>query len=113
MTLREFFLKKQFLCILCAIGFFASALTAIAESRPDQDTELDIAAHSSSSICNRPADAEYFWWDIEPPIDVELVFVDGTKSTVGSDKEFSKRIVSVKFINNSSAVAHVTLHARF
>ena len=90
-----------------------TATSGYAESKPDQELEFDVAPNSDSQVYNRPSDAEYFWWDIEPPIKVELVFVDGSKRTVGSEEEFSKKIVSVRFINDRKMPSHVTLHSRF
>lgn len=113
MKCPDLILTKIFNRALGAIVFFGIAVNAIADSKPDQETEFDVAAHSSSVVYNRPGDAEYFWWDIEPPIDAELVFEDGTRSTVGSDKEFYKKIITVKFINPRDSSVHVKLHARF
>lgn len=113
MKFRDLFFSNKFNRALGAVVFFGIAVNAIAESKPDQETEFDVAAHSSSAVYKRPGDAEYFWWDIEPPIDAELVFEDGTRSTVGSDKEFYKKIITVKFINPRESSVHVKLHARF
>ena len=96
--------------VLLCMGVSASAL---ADDRPDQDTDINVAPHASSQLYERPKDAEYFWWDIEPSIDVELTFDDGTKTMVDSDKELSKKIVSVTFVNKGSAPAIGKLHARF
>lgn len=93
---------------LCLVG-----AVAMAESKPDQNQEFELAPGKSSELYRRPDGAEYFWWDIEPPIDVELTFEDGTSSRVGSEKEFSKKIVSVKFINSQSVVVRIKLFARF
>ncbi len=67
----------------------------------DREWQFSLPPNSSSEVFQRPKNAEYFWWDTDEAVQVELVFEDGTKVTVGSAKEYSKKIISVKFLNPS------------
>ena len=89
--------------------------TADQETTDQQDKEwsFEVPAKGESKVYERPEKAEYFWWDTDDSVQVELVFDDGSKLNTGSSKEFSKRIVSVKFINPGSKPFPVKLWAQF
>lgn len=86
-----------------------------AEMQPQEDKEwvFEVAAHGASDTYHRPENAEYFWWDTDPAVQVELTFADGKTERANSEKEFSKKIIEVKFINPKSDPVTVKLWARF
>lgn len=99
--------------ILLFLALMLRPADGVAEPRSDQEWVFDLPAKTSSQIYQRPADAEYFWWDTDAAVQVELEFAKGGRKTVGSEEVFREKIISVKFINPGDKVYQVKLWARF
>ena len=112
---------KQLTPLRCVLAILLTAVCTLSQgcknstaaAQDDKEWVFDIPAKESSRTYERPKGAEYFWWDTDEKVQVELVFEDGTKITTGSAKEFSKKVVSVKFINPENELFQVKLWARF
>lgn len=94
------------------LSFLPSAVNAAGKQK-DKEWIFELKPESSSEVYKRPAGAEFFWWDTAPEVQVELLFEDGTRLTIGSEEEFSKRIVEVKFINPTAKTQKVMMWAMF
>ena len=81
------------------VMFVVVSTPSIAQLRPDEEKVFELAPGASSESYRRPEGADYFWWDADPKIEVELTFEDGAKKRTSSEESFSKKIVAVTFIN--------------
>ena len=104
--------------VMCGDVLFVLSPVSVAQCeenvvQDDQEWAFEVPAHGESKAYERPAKAEYFWWDTDDSVQVELTFEDGTKLNTGSSEEFRKKIVSVKFINPGEKAFPVKLWARF
>ena len=105
-------LLRSFLGIFL-LGLILSSAASAAGEPKDKEWVFELKPESTSQVYKRPADAEYFGWDTAPEVQVELLLADGTRLKAGSEEEFSKRIIEVKFINPTAKIQKVPLWAQF
>ena len=105
-------LNFRLLCFYMVLTVLVCPLRAIAGVDDDNEIVIELASQGTSEVYKRPAEAEYFWWDTDPKVQVELVFEDGSKKITGSEDTFRKRIASVTFINPDSQAHQIKLWSR-
>lgn len=101
-----------FVLSLCLTSFSLLVLSP-GQAQAEEDTVIELEPGKSSETYHRPEDADYFWWDADSKVTVEITFHDGEKEIASSEKSFSKKIVSVKFLNPTQEKQKITLKTGF
>lgn len=97
--------------VLMVFGLFAhhTGEAIAAELKANEEISFELGAMTASVTYERPKGADYFWWDADSQVQVELTFDDGSIKILSSEETFTKKIVKVKFLNPTTVMQKIVL----